>query len=349
MKCAKPWSRFVFTALIVFLPYEVSGQAPYYQGKTITMVQGREPGGAGDLRNKVLLPFLQKYIPGNPVIVSEYMPGGGGRKAANFVYRARNDGLSLGASSPGLLASAVLEATGIDFDFQKFIYLGSPWSANNNIFTSRKAAGFDSLEKLRRSVGFRIGAQSVGHVQYIRGRLFAWLLDIKEPKFVLGIAGAELDIAMERGEIDGRADSIDNIMSGPLEHHKKLKDFHAIFEIPLGHRPAQFADMPEIAAFARSSSEKQVLTMSRGFWGVGTLIFLPPNTPEKLAEILRQAFRSTYRDPQFRAQYKKLIGSEATPLMPEEQQKMIAELPRDAEVVKLFKTISEVGPLPPRR
>ncbi|HSK28657.1 MAG TPA: hypothetical protein VLA17_01725, partial [Candidatus Limnocylindria bacterium] len=288
------WLGIGLSAVLFFLPYEVCGQSPYYQGKTITMVQGREPGGAGDLRNKVLFPFLQKYIPGNPVIVSEYMPGGGGRKAANFVYRVRSDGLTMGASSPGLLASAVLEATGIDFDFQKFIYLGSPWSANNNIFSTRKAAGFDSLEKLQRSVGFRIGAQSVGHVQYIRGRLFAWLLDLKEPKFVLGIAGAELDLAMERGEIDGRADSIDNIMSGPLEYQRKLKDFHSILEIPLGHRPPQFADLPEIAAFARTPSEKQVLTMSRGFWGVGTLIFLPPSTPEKLAEILRQAFRSTY-------------------------------------------------------
>lgn len=349
MKRFRHGLSFGFSALLFFLPKEGICQVQHFQGKTISVVQGRSPGGVGDIRLKALFPVLQKYIPGNPVIVSEYMPGGGGRKAANHVYRAKGDGLIMGASSPGLLASAVLEATGVEFDFLKFIYLGSPWSANNNIFSTRKEAGLNSLEKLRQTVGVRIGAQSVGHVQYIRGRLFAWLLDLKEPKFVLGYSGAELDVAMRGGEIDGRADSVDNIMAGGLENERKIKDFHTIFEIPSGHRPPQFADLPEIASFVRSPSERRVLAMSRGFWGVGTLIFLPPKTPEKHTEILRQAFRSTFRDPQFVEHYKKLLGAELTPLMPEEQQKLIAELPRDAEVVKLFKAISEVGPLPPRR
>jgi hypothetical protein len=76
---------------------------------------------------------------------------------------------------------------------------------------------------------------------------------------------------------------------------------------------------------------------------------LPPNTPEKLAEILRQAFRSSYEDRQFHEQYKKLLGVYPTPLMPEDQQKLVAELPRDTEVVRAFKTIAGMAPLPPRR
>jgi tripartite-type tricarboxylate transporter receptor subunit TctC len=57
-------------------------QADFYRGKTITIIQGRDPGGSGDLRAKAMIPFLQKHIPGNPAVISEYMPGGGGRKAA---------------------------------------------------------------------------------------------------------------------------------------------------------------------------------------------------------------------------------------------------------------------------
>src|SRR5919108_1826215 len=75
-------------------------QSPFYQGKTITVVQIVGAGGTGDLRRKALFPFLQKYIPGNPTIVSDYMPGGGGRKAANHVYRvAKPDGLTIGGMS----------------------------------------------------------------------------------------------------------------------------------------------------------------------------------------------------------------------------------------------------------
>jgi tripartite-type tricarboxylate transporter receptor subunit TctC len=93
---------------------DLCAQASFFQGKTITIVQGREPGGTGDLRTKVLVPFLEKYIPGNPKIVMEYMPGGGSRKAANYVYRtARSDGLTIGNLSGGMVALAVLGESGI--------------------------------------------------------------------------------------------------------------------------------------------------------------------------------------------------------------------------------------------
>jgi tripartite-type tricarboxylate transporter receptor subunit TctC len=339
--------RLSLWALLFVFPKDSNSQPPYYEGKTITVIQGRSPGGVGDLRIKTILPFLQKYIPGNPTILSEYMPGGGGRKAANYVYRAKADGLTIGASSPGVLASAVLAEPGVNYDPDKFFYLGSPWSTNNNIFVTRKGLGINKPEKLHEPMGLRIGAQSVGHVQYIRGRLFAWLLGLKEPKFVVGYSGPELDVALERGEIDGRAASVDNVsMSG---EYKKLVDFHVILELPKGHRPREFVNLPEIETFTRSQIESRVLTMSRVFWGAGTLIFLPPSTPEKLIGILREAFRSSFKDGQFHQQYSALLRADPTPLMPEDQQRLVAELPRDTDVVKVFKTIAGIDPLPPRR
>ncbi len=64
-------------------------QAPFFQGKTVTIIQGRDPGGSGDLRTKALVPFLQKYLPGNPTVIMEYMPGAGGRMAANHLLPDR--------------------------------------------------------------------------------------------------------------------------------------------------------------------------------------------------------------------------------------------------------------------
>jgi hypothetical protein len=128
-----------------------------------------------------------------------------------------------------------------------------------------------------------------------------------------------------------------------------LVDFHAILEIPKGHRPSQFAHLPEIESFVRSDIESRLMAMARIFWGVGSVKYLPPSTPEKLAETLRQAFRSTFEDRQFHEQYKKLLGVSPTPLMPEAQQKLVAELPRDTEVVRVFKTIAGIEPLPPRK
>jgi tripartite-type tricarboxylate transporter receptor subunit TctC len=276
------------------------------------------------------------------------MPGGGGRKLANHIYHnAKGDGLMIGASSPGILASAVLGMSGVKFDPARFIYLGSPFSENINTFVTRKGLGINSVDKLRERAGLRVGGQSVGHVQFIRSRLFAWLLGLKEPKFVVGYAGAELDVALERGEIDARAAAVDKETMS--EEYKKIADFHTILEIPLGSRPPVFAGLPEVGTFTRTQLEKDVLTMSRTFWGAGTLIFLPPNTPENLVRTVRQAIRRSFEDRQFHEAYKKLLGVEPTPLMPEDQQKLVADLPRDPEVVKSFAAIADMGPLPPRR
>jgi tripartite-type tricarboxylate transporter receptor subunit TctC len=68
-------------------------QVPFYQGKTIIVIVSSDAGGTSDVRVKSLVPYLQKYIAGNPTVVLEYMPGGGGQKAANHVFRvARPDG-----------------------------------------------------------------------------------------------------------------------------------------------------------------------------------------------------------------------------------------------------------------
>ena len=88
--------------------------APYFQGKTIMLIQGREPGGTGALRTQALIPFLRKYIPGEPIIVTQFMPGGGGRKATNYVSRnAKPDGLTIGNVGSRLVANAVLGSTGV--------------------------------------------------------------------------------------------------------------------------------------------------------------------------------------------------------------------------------------------
>lgn len=72
----------------VFVPAQVFSQASFYEGKTITIVLGTSAGGVGDLRLRALGPFLHKYIPGNPTIIIENMPGAGGRKAANHIFAA---------------------------------------------------------------------------------------------------------------------------------------------------------------------------------------------------------------------------------------------------------------------
>jgi tripartite-type tricarboxylate transporter receptor subunit TctC len=343
----------LLTALLTglsLLSGDLQAQAPFYQGKTITIIQGRDPGGTGDMRVRAMIPFLQKYIPGNPTVVSEYMPGGGGRKAANHVYRsARPDGLTIGNPGIGMVSSAVLGESGVLYDLDKFFYLGSPYSTYHAIFVSRKEAGLSSMEKLRVATGVRIGAQSVGFSVYNESRLFAYIIGLKEPKFVTGYAGAEIDQALMRGEVDARSSAADTVMQRNRDWLEKgLVDFHAILEIPKGDKHPQFKQVPELETFARSDRERKLVILARAFRVAGGPSVLPPGTPKDRVAAVQEAFRKTYKDPEFLREYKKLTGDDASPLLPEDHERAIKEIPREPEIIEIYKKIAGAGPLPAR-
>ena len=229
-----------------------------------------------------------------------------------------------------------------------FIYLGTPYSGHPHIFISRKEAGVSSLEKLRSTPGLRLGAQSVGHTIYYTGRMFVYLIGLKEPKFVIGYSGPELDTAFQRGEVDVRSNHPDNpLRQGLID--KGLVDIHAIVEVPKGqkHPHPRYAELPDLESFARSDKERKLITMHRTFQLAGAPFVLPPGTPKERVEVLQEAMRRTFKDPEFLGEYKK-TGDDSAPLMPEALDKVIKDLPRDPEVVDLFKKLFGNDPLPPR-
>jgi tripartite-type tricarboxylate transporter receptor subunit TctC len=324
--------------------------SPYYKGKTITVIQGREPGGTGAMRVTAMIPYLKKYIPGEPTILSEYMTGGGGRKATNYIYgQARPDGLTIGNVGVGLVANAVLRETGVQYDIDKLIYLGTPNSESHYVLQTAATLGLNSIEKLRAYPGLRIGAQTVGHDIYINGRLFAWILNLKEPKFVTGYSGPELDIALMRGEIDARANIADTILHrNPEVIEKKLTYFHAIIEIPKGDHHPYFGYLPELETFVTSDTQRKTLTMFRTFRLFGSPYILPPGTPKEQVAILKEAVQKALKDPAFHKDFKKLVGDDPSPLDADDQEKAVKELPRDPKTVEVFKQVAGGGPLPSR-
>ncbi|MEA2658947.1 MAG: hypothetical protein QOF64_1543 [Candidatus Binatota bacterium] len=326
-------------------------QAPFYQGKTITLIIGAGPGGMGDLRARALASVLAKQIPGNPTITFQYMAGGGGRMAANHLYtNARADGLTLFRISSSIVPYAVLGESGVQYDIDKLIYLGTTEHLLYYLFNTRTEAGLNTLAKLRAATGVRLGSAPVGHTGYIHSRLTAYLLDMKEPKIIPGYENEDLDVAFARGEVDAQVASTGTVIEHDLVN-KKLADFHAAIEIPKGRKDSRFAhlNLPDIETFAKSEKEKKLLSMMRAFRSIGTALLLPPGTPKDRVEILKAAVRRTHTDPAFINEYRKLTGGdEPTPLMPDEQAKVVREIPRDAETIELFKKFAGTGPLPSR-
>jgi len=327
-------------------------QTHVYEGKNILLVSGTDAGGAGDLRTRAVIPVLKKHIPGHPNIVVQYMPGAGGRKAANHMYKSvRPDGLTIGAMLTGMVQGTIFGETDVLYELDKFIYLGSHARYAPYAFLTRKAAGFNTRDNLTAARGVRIGAPSVGHSLYTMARLFAYMLDMKEPRLVTGYTPREIDFALERNEIDARVSILDSLLTRNAHWlDKELVHIHATIDIPKGfkHADARLAKLSEIESFARSNQERRLIQLFRGARDTGQPFVLPPGTPAEPVKILREAMRKTFADPEYVKAYEKLTSEPAMPLASEDFEKQLRELPRETELIDLFKKLSGPAPLPAR-
>lgn len=345
----RPWLTVVTLFGAILIATASFAQAPFYQGKTLTIVQGRAAAGSGDLRVRSVVPFLKKYIPGNPDVVSEFMDGGGGRKAANHIYSIKNsDGLVIGNVGGGVVANAVLGEKGVSYDLEKMPFIGSPYSATHYVLITRKEAGLNTLDKVRNAPNVRFGSQSVGHTNYSIARIVSSLIGVKNHRDVTGFTIPERDVALMRGEIDAVVSSDDLLLRNKEWLDKGMVDLHVIVAIPREEKHPKFSYLPEIDGFLKHDRERKLLTMFRTFRLAGSPFIAPPSMPKDRLDILKDAIRKSFNDPDFVKEYRKVVGEDPTPLSPEANDKAIRELPRDPETIELFKKFAGPGPLPPR-
>jgi hypothetical protein len=167
------------------------------------------------------------------------------------------------------------------------------------------------------------------------------MLGMKEPRFVVGFTGPEIDVAIAQREADGRVTTGDSLIRRNREWlDKGLVDIHASIEIPKGERHPRFAQVPELETFAKSDRERKMVEMFRAFRIAGQNFFLPPGVPKERVQMLIEAMRKTLSDPEFMKEYQKLSGETPSPLAAEALEKVVRELPRDANVVELFNKLA---------
>ncbi len=222
--------RVMVIALLTVLPTRGAfSQADFYKGKTIKIIRGGGPGGSGEFQTRALMKTLEKHIPGRPNLLLEFVPGAAGRKAANMIYSStRPDGMTIGSIGAGLVVGPILGLPGTQYDLDKFIYLGSTDTGDPYVFYTKAEAGLDTLAKVQGATGIRFGAHAVGHPVYITARLVAYLLTLKDAKFVTGFTGPEIYIALERGELDAHATGAARFVVEKSEWiEKKLVHLHA--------------------------------------------------------------------------------------------------------------------------
>src|SRR2546421_8043120 len=202
--------RVALAALLAALPVAAAAQ---FAGKTVTIVVGYKPGGGYDATARLLARHLPKYIPGKPTVIVQNMPGGNSIIAANHMYNvAKPDGLTIGTFNRNLPIAQLTNVKGVKFDVTKFAWIGS--AASETTVLALRAdlpyASFDELRKAPKPVV--IGTTGPGANTYDFPLLVKELLGVNL-KLVTGYSSsADIMLAVERKEVDGRAGSYSSML-----------------------------------------------------------------------------------------------------------------------------------------
>ena len=330
----------------------VAGEAPYFQGKTLTVVEARSAGGTGSLRTQTATKYLPKYLPGKPTIVFQFMPGGGGAIAMNHVATvARKDGLMIGNVSSAAFGSLLTGASGFRFKLEDIRWLGTATSGTPTALVIRPALGLDSVEKLRAYTGLRFGNRSVGHSMYVRDRLTAFILELKDPKWILGYNDQEIRLALERGEADAQFGGIaGHVRDVPDWFKEKGYSVPVILKNARGEGAEKYPlfpqGRPDVGQFADTPIKKALLAIYHTV-NSGSVFYVARDIPEPALKALNEAFDKVWKDPEWAKEHGQMTREPPDPQTGDELHAMLARVPKDPKIIDAYKQMISGGPLPP--
>ena len=277
----------------------------FYEGKTINLVVGSSAGGGYDLYSRVLARHMPKHIPGNPVMLVQNMPGAGSGKAAEFTYTlAPKDGTTFAMIFPGIIVEPLLNPGKFRFDPTKFEFLGSADSGSRLCVTHRtsKIKKFDDLYK---NVG-AFGGSGPGSSTTDYAQMFANLAGVKI-KVVNGYKGShDTVLAMERAELDGICGFDSSSFRAQKPSWFNTPESHMIVQAALEPFPELTKlGVPHIWTYVTGDNRKiaEVILAQQEFHRP---FIAPPGVSADRMAVLRKAFMSTLKDPDFLADATKM-------------------------------------------
>jgi len=277
--------------------------ADFYRGKTITYNLAVPDGASWGLYARTFIEHLRKHVPGNPNIILQVMPGGGGVAAGNHIFNvAVKDGTVIGTPLSTAMVFAATDPGQVQYDPRKFSWIGS-MAVVQDVITVWHTAPAKTLEEAKR-IELIMGATGKGSNSFQDVALANNLLGTKF-KPVRGYkGGAEINIAIERGEVHGRSTTWE---SWPGSHPNWLAEKKLIHLVQLGPRklPEIGDDVPLFRDLV-SGEQRQIVDFIGVSLAMGRAVYAPPGIPKDRLEALRTAFLATMKDPAYIAQARKL-------------------------------------------
>ena len=287
------------------------------------MIVGYSVGGGYDTYARVVARHMGRHIPGNPSIVVQNMPGAGSMRAANNIYNvAPKDGTAIGMFGRGIAVEPLIGTSPAQFDATKFLWLGSgteeaavvvTWAAKNVMTWA------DMLTK-----PFTVAGEGTGSDPDVYALMLKNVFGVKL-KLVSGYPGtSEMALAVERGEVDGRASWSWSSLKSLKPDWIAQKKINLPIQLNMTKSP-DLPDVPLITEFAGSDRQRQILKLVLSRQTMGRPFMAPPGLPADRAAALRRAFDETMKDPEFIAEAQ-ARGQEVNPVSGAALDKLLAEL-----------------------
>ena len=298
---------------LVFLLFHIpslEAQAPYYQGKTITIVRGGPAGNVNDAYARIIAQFMPKHIPGRPNIIVQSMPGAGSMIAANYVYTvAKPDGLTVGAIFPALYFDQLVGRKEVQFDWAKFSWLGNPAKVNHVLYM-RADAPYKTVEDIRNAKEApKCGATGTASTGYYLLKLYEAVIGTQF-NIISGYPGGnDVDLAVERGELVCRAFTIESYFAREPFHSWRKKNFVRELIQDTKQRDERLPVVPTIYElmdqYKTPEAGRRLATVILAAGEIGRPFVAPPGIAAERLKLLRDAFTQTMNDAEFLAEAKK--------------------------------------------
>ena len=270
--------------------------ADFYRGRNLTALVGVSAGGEYDLKLRLTARHIGKYIPGKPNVIPQNMTGATGMVMANFLYNvAAQDGTYMGLIQNGLPTSQAVGVDGVKFDAARFQWIGSIAPTIETMVTW-KTTGVTTIEQARQTEVI-VGAVGSSGITLSFPVMLNDLVGTRF-KMVLGYTGSgALDLAMERGEVSGRAGSWSS-MKASKPNWVANKDLNVL--VYSGPQPKDLPGVPSVNAFIRGAEDREVLDIVTAGDTLGHPFAVAPGVPGERVAALRKAFAEMLSDPDFR-------------------------------------------------
>jgi tripartite-type tricarboxylate transporter receptor subunit TctC len=278
-------------------PVRAQSAADFYRGKTLTMLVGVAVGGEYDLLARLLAKHIVRQLPGNPSTVTQNVTGASGLKVLNYLYnQAPQDGTYMLLVQPTLPAVQAVGIAGVSFDAARLHWIGTIAPSTETLVVWH-AAGAKTVDEARgREV--IIGATSRGSSTYAFPALMNELLGTRF-KIVTGYnGGTQINLAMERGEVEGRDNSWASWKTTKPDWVKEKK---IVVMAQAGPRASDL-DAPSVEALAANADDRRVMELVLSGGNLGRPFAVAPGVPAARVSALRAAFDAVMKDADFRAE-----------------------------------------------